>query len=222
MEELKKLWHTVFGDDYVIINKFFDTFYSRELCAVKHLNGRLCAAAYVLPVGELICDNKREKCAHIYAVAVYPEYRGRGYGIEVTKKAAELAIKAGYTAVVLHPADEGLFGFYEKHCGFHTAFFDSVMPAMPKKAERISITAYGALRETLLQDRDHIALDERALDYFVSTGGELYASETACFAADGGNICEYISNEKIGKAKPFGMIYGEKTVKNGYFGIAFE
>ena len=118
MDELKQLWHTVFGDDFELIDRFFDTFYSPALCATKFVGGKLCAAAYVMPVGELVYDGKREKCAHIYAVAVYPEYRGRGYGIEVTKKAAELAGKAGYTAV-LHPADEGLFGFYEIECG-HT------------------------------------------------------------------------------------------------------
>lgn len=221
MDELKQLWHTVFGDDYELIDRFFDTFYSPALCATKFVDGKLCAAAYVMPVGELVYNGKREKCAHIYAVAVYPEYRGRGHGIEVTKKAVELAGKAGYTAV-LHPADEGLFGFYEKHCGFVTAFYTSDVPALPNDAEKISAAQYADLREMLLQDRDHIALDVRALDYFVSTGGELYACENACFAVDGGKICEYISRDAIGELKPFGMIIEEKSIKNGYFGIAFE
>jgi ribosomal protein S18 acetylase RimI-like enzyme len=65
----------------------------------------------------------RVQCAMLYAIATLPECRGRGYGEAVTRAAYEQAIKIGFPAVVLKPADEGLFDFYEKRTEFR-AFFD--------------------------------------------------------------------------------------------------
>ncbi len=222
MEERKKLWHDVFGDDYAVIDTFFDTFYSPELCAAEYVDGKLCAAAYVLPVGELVTEKMREKCAHIYAVAVYPAYRGRGFGVTVTNKAVQLAKKAGFTAIVLHPADEGLYEFYEKHCGFKTAFYTDKREHDADGLQEVSTHDYRIRREELLAARDHIALNERALAYFVKTGGVLFADEHHCAATDGGRICEFIGEAEHGEFLPSGMIFGEKILKKAHFGLNFD
>lgn len=221
MDELKKLWHMVFGDDFDIIDSYFKRFYSDELCATEYINGELCAAAYVMPVGELVNGDEAEKCAHIYAVAVYPKYRGCGYGISVTKKAIKLAEEAGYSAIVIHPAEESLYSFYEKHCGFKTAFYSSYYEADISNYYQISAKEYLNMRETFLKGRPHIRLNDISVEYFLQTGGSFLSNGNSCLAIDDGNICEYLDNENHIDTIPFGMIYGEKKLKNAVFGLTF-
>ena len=181
--ELKNLWHTVFGDAPSVIDAYFDAFYTPDLTATEFVDGELAAAAYVLPAGELVCGDCREKCAHIYAVAVYPKFRGRGLGVSVTNLATEKAKKAGFSAVVLHPAEESLFGFYEKHCGFKTCFSASGKSPLSGDVLTLSETeAYIACREKFLANIPHVALNARVLDFFQKCGGLLYTSETGCSA----------------------------------------
>ena len=79
-----------------------------------------CPRAYILPVGDLASSGRScgPNCAMLYAIATLPEYRGHGYGEAVTRAAAELAVQKGFPAVVLKPADDGLFDFYKKRHGF--------------------------------------------------------------------------------------------------------
>lgn len=235
INELKKLWHTVFGDAPSIIDTYFDIFYSPELTAAEFIDGELAAAAYVMPAGELVNGKTREKCAHIYAVAVYPRYRGLGLGIFVTNRAVELAKKAGFTAVILHPASESLFGYYEKHCGFVTCFSAGTLPAGENAAAltKTDIDSYIVCREKYLQDIPHVALNREILDFFQKCGGVLYTSDTGCAAAeeiDGetvfrealGNTGKNAALSCPGDEIPTGMMYGRADFKNGWMGLTLE
>lgn len=241
MENLKHLWHTVFGDAPDIIDSFFETFYAPHLTATEFSDGKLAAAAYVMPAGYLVNGSSREKCAHIYAVAVYPRYRGLGFGVSVTKKAVELAKKAGFTAVILHPADEKLFGFYEKHCGFNTCFSaDTKSVPLPLCAAltEAGIEEYRTLREKFLQDIPHVELNRDVLSFFVKCGGKLYAGSHGCAAVESfdgvSHIREYLGDitcvnafescnvSSPGSSVATGMIYGENSFENGWIGLTLE
>lgn len=241
INDLKNLWHAVFGDAPSIIDAYFDTFYSPELVACEYADEKLAAAAYVMPAGELVNGDKREKCAHIYAVAVYPEYRGRGFGVAVTNRAVELAKKAGYTAVVLHPATERLFDYYEKHCGFEPCFCEKrtelTLPASENDFPCAEIGAYIACREKLLGNTPHVALSENVLNFFVKCGGKLLVSDSGCAAVeiyDGvayfrealGEFSQFISGNAVvstpGNETPTGMIHGAAPFKKGWLGLTLE
>lgn len=242
INELKQLWHTVFGDDFSIIDAYFDMFYSPELTAVEYSNGMLAAAAYVLPAGELINGKTREKCAHIYAVAVYPEFRGLGLGVSVTNKAVALAKNAGFTAIVLHPASESLFGYYEKHCGFSPCFAaqvsDSALPVSAAIAET-DVETYRTYREKYLKHIPHIMLSHDFLTFFQKCGGKLYAFEGGCAAVEDYDGVSHI-REKLGDfseginrfetciiSSPgscilTGMIHGNVSFESGWMGLTLE
>ncbi len=241
MEDLKNLWRTVFGDSNFVIDSFFETFYSPALTAVQYENGKLAAAAYVMPAGYLINGSSREKCAHIYAVAVYPEHRGKGYGISVTNKAVELAHKAGFSAVVLHPASESLFGFYEKYCEFYTCFSTDIHTEQLQISSLLSECdeeTYLHHREKFLCNIPHIELNFDILSFFRKCGGSLYISETGCAAVENydgisyirehlGSINEVNSFENCisatpGKTIPVGMIHKNLPFKNGWLGLTLE
>lgn len=247
MDELKNLWHTVFGDSPDIIDAYFRLFYDPKLTATEYVDGKLAAAAYVLPAGYLVYDGNREKCAHIYAVAVYPEYRGMGFGISVTNKAVEIAKAQGYSAVVLHPAEESLFQYYEKHCGFTTAFTSCVYEkdVLYDSAELQStdVETYMQVREKYLSDIPHIELSREILMFFTACGGALYIYDGGCAAAeiyDGTTyFCELLGSvpeqllarfskeEKCcinapGEDVTTGMIHGSWPIKNGWIGLTLE
>lgn len=241
MEDLKNLWRTVFGDSDSVIDSFFEIFYSPELTAVQYENGKLAAAAYAMPAGYLINGNTREKCAHIYAVAVYPEYRGKGFGISVTHEAVCLAHKAGFSAVVLHPASESLFRYYEKHCGFYPCFSSDIHTETLQAASFLSECdeeTYLHHREKFLHNIPHIELNFEILSFFRKCGGKLYISETGCAAVEnydgtsyirellgsinGVNAFENCISATPGKTVPVGMIYGVSPFQNGWIGLTLE
>lgn len=184
-EELKQLWHTVFEDEYEVIDTWFDCFYRPELTAVIRSAEVLAAMAYVMPVGTL----KGAPCCHIYAVAVNPSFRGLGLGIAVTNAAVELARRAGFSSIMLHPADAGLFDFYRRHCGFETAFSaclaELTLPVWTgKQLQPVSSEAYLQARARLLKPEGGVLLSPTMTDCFTRCGGRLYIGDDWCAAAE--------------------------------------
>lgn len=192
--QLKALWKTVFGDDDDDIDQFFSTWFSPALTIVMRDGTKPVAAAYILPVGQLVLrdehghEGTRLDCAMVYAIATLPVYRGNGYGEMVTRAAAELAAKTGYPAVVLKPADDGLFTFYTERSAFReffgafvSTFTDTdLTPLDPYYSlAPVSPLEYRQLRQKLLEDATFIDMDERGLSYqlYLSarSGGGLYA-----------------------------------------------
>ncbi|MDR0916837.1 MAG: GNAT family N-acetyltransferase, partial [Oscillospiraceae bacterium] len=162
---LKLLWRSVFHDDDATIDAFFDEWYAPELCAAVG-ESELAAMGFLMPIGDLVQPNKPDlPCAMIYAVATALEFRGRGYGSEVTRGLLKLADECGFGAAILHPADGGLFAFYER-CGLHTSFFEFDV-TLPRDAPLVKVTPseYRERREVLLADIPHIAFSVRALEY---------------------------------------------------------
>lgn len=184
LSSLKSLWAAVFGDEPVFIDGWFSRFYHPELTACIYENSSLAAAAYVLPFGML----SGLPCAHIYAVGVMPSLRGRGYGIRVTNEAVRLAQKAGFSAIALHPAEPSLYGFYQRYCGFYTAFTgreESLI--LPEPSERfICCRAEDYLRshEYLLANREHVTPNLSVLNWFTQTGGRLFTGTGWCAAVE--------------------------------------
>ncbi len=186
---LKKLWSIVFGDNEADIDYFFNIYFSPELTVVIDEGDVPVSAAYILPVGTLALPGSAPLgCAMIYAIATHPECRGRGYGEAVTRAAGDLAVKKGFPAVVLKPANDGLFEFYKNRSEFRV-FFDTYeyeykKPELSATVRLLSIepvTAgeYRRLRQHYLDGTAFIDMDERGLAYQQhlcgAAGGGLYA-----------------------------------------------
>lgn len=183
VSQLKALWQTVFGDGPDWLDPWFDAFYQPEHTAALWEGSRLLAAAYLLPVGSF----QGSPCCHLYAVAVHPDYRGLGLGLAVTRRAVEKAQAAGFAHILLHPADRGLFSFYEK-CGFVAGFPVEEEVLEPSKGRSIlapcSVDDYLTQRKELLAHRPAIAHDRALLDFFTASGGRLYRGEGWCAALE--------------------------------------
>lgn len=118
--ELKKLWQTVFGDKDDVVDYFFD--YAAEYydAYVYRCDGKIVSAFYLLDA-DIVTASERKKCKYLYAAATLPEYRNRGFMGEMIEYAAEYLKNKGFDCLFLCPAEESLFGYYEKF-GFKSAF----------------------------------------------------------------------------------------------------
>jgi len=194
---LKRLWRDVFGDGDEVIDTYFEYFYSPELAVFEKCGTAVAAACHIMPLGLLVLPGgEAEPCAALYAIAADPARRGEGFGARVTETAVRRAHDMGYSSVVLHPAQESLFGFYEKHGGFRTAFYAQERSicgngaAVP--ARRVSPAEYNELRETQLKTRLHIRYDVRCMEFqkrlCALSGGGLFA------LPDGG--CMIVESER--------------------------
>lgn len=181
--ELKALWQTVFGDDRSYIDQWFHAFFRPELTAVKEQDGSLAAMAFVLPVGTL----NGGSCASLYAVASAPGLRGTGLGKAVTADAVHLAEKAGFSHILLRPADRGLFGFYRK-LGFFPAFpVSETLVRLPEtgcQASPCDPERYLEVRSSLLCSDGVVLPSVSLLSFFSSSGGRLYAGDGFCAAVE--------------------------------------
>jgi len=193
---LKSIWKTVFGDPEKDIDNFFETYFEPEMTAIADSGSGIAAAAYLLPVGNIRCEDFRIPCAMVYAVATLPEYRDHGFATAVVNELISTGSAAGYKAAVLRPSDESLFEYYSAHTSFKEWFFvgerkfKRTAKASDDKTELTPVAPgeYIILRESMLSGIPHIEFDLRAMRYqeylCCQSGGGLYRAETT-----GGPAC---------------------------------
>lgn len=121
--QLKKLWKVCFADEDAYIDDFFTAMYQNEHVLLEEENGVLMGASFFLP-GEIWLEQPEtagswQPVRYVYALAVYPQYRGKGIAARLLQTARRL-----YDApLIAEPAEEGLIqGFYEPH-GFVKNFY---------------------------------------------------------------------------------------------------
>ncbi len=121
IDSLKELWHIVFGDDLSYIDFFFQNCYpfSRAVVA-KNDENKVIAMLFLIPSKALI-DGKEHKTEYIYAVGTHPDYRKRGISGELLSFTHKALKNEGALFSYLRPAEQSLFGFYEKY-GYKTLF----------------------------------------------------------------------------------------------------
>ena len=215
-----RIWSGVFGDGEQYIRGFLDRLYRPGRAAVAEVGGNIVSMAFFPRIGELVnSDGTSESCSYIYAVATLPECRGRGYGAAVSRLAVMKTREEG--AVVICPAEAGLFGYYERVCGFETGFYtdekEYPRPAkMSAPAEKIGKTEYFALREKYLAGTTHIRYSDVAAEYQskLCESGGFFNTSTGVFAAEkyGETV---IVKEALGHVPPeviAGALPGEKYV----------
>jgi len=120
---LRHIWKTVFASDDE--DAFFGFLYDPDMCSTAYHDSTLAAAGYLLPAGNIVCGESAVPATMIYAVATLPDFRGLGYGTAIVHDLISKSRAAGYPAIVLCPADDGLFRYYADHTEFHDWFYVS-------------------------------------------------------------------------------------------------
>jgi ribosomal protein S18 acetylase RimI-like enzyme len=182
---LRRIWINCFKDSEAETERFFRYFFGSKTSLILSCGNTDAAAAHLLLAAELISDGSSVKCPYIYGVGVLPEYRGMGFGAEITRAITRHCLDLGYDMSVLVPADEGLFAFYREHAGYNDYFTvnefyiktDGEFPSGISTA-RITPNEYNRQRETLLSDLNHLRFSRLACSYLnelcSSSGGGLF------------------------------------------------
>lgn len=121
---LKALWKECFADEDAYIDAFFHALYQDEHVLLEEENGVLMGASFFLPgkidrEGAGAGEHRWQDIRYVYALAVYPQYRGRGIAASLLHRAYEL-----YKApLIAEPANEGLIGGFYEPLGFTGNFY---------------------------------------------------------------------------------------------------
>lgn len=195
VEKLKALWLENFEDEENFVNQFFRMLKDTGTGLVAEIDGTIAGAAYVLCGQELILPSCGEKehapvCGYIYAVAVNKNYRHNGIGGALVKAAAEKAREREAEIITILPAEESLYGWYEKLIGVKCALYrkKQIIKSAPLELYMpLSSTEYMLWRENLLKDRPHLHLSDFSLELerimCVENGGGFYAAGCGIAAA---------------------------------------
>lgn len=212
--KLKRLWKECFADEDAYIDAFFEAMYEDAYVLLEEENGVLLGASFFLP-GKIWLERpgtagagtlekqglsggweQREgewkEIRYVYALAVWPQYRGRGIAARLLNHAHKI-----YDApLIAEPAEEGLVeGFYHP-LGFAKNFYlDKKRVELPvyhmQAAEipafvgqetsffPIQAEAYSQARDTILKKHGYISWPVRhvafALRQHQESGGGAFA-----------------------------------------------
>lgn len=201
-EDLKSLWHTVFGDDWRYIETFFDQVYTPGAALVAEAGEAVASMVFLLPIGRLVTPNGSSfPCTVSYAFATQKVYRGRGLGQAIANRAVQRSWKTGFPVNTICPAEDSLFGYYENRVGYEDFFYvqeqEFAHSALLRGGAIPSITgvdaaAYSRIRRSLLAERVYVDFAEKMMRYqqtlCCQSGGGLFLLQgehyTACAAVE--------------------------------------
>lgn len=135
IEKVKRLWMETFHDSREYVDMVIDHYYDSRLCRSRYIDGRLISSAIMIPYSlklEEDCFNAPEsvsaedgrmsirniprvvKCGYLCGLATVEEWRGRGIMASLISETEDAAIRNGFSAVTLIPADERLRKYYSR------------------------------------------------------------------------------------------------------------
>lgn len=201
--ELKQLWHLVFGDSNIIIDEFFRLKYSPENTLVKYDNDVLASMLYLLPA-KLDISGESYNAHYIYAAATREDYRSKGYMAQLVNQAIEKAKDEDLDFLVLYPAQESLYDYYAKF-GFSKGFIEkkvvltkyALKVLASKNIEEIPLNADNMLdiRKDALKNSNALQWDIQTLKYFL-TSCEVSGRKTICASNAQSGLSAYVVYEQ--------------------------
>lgn len=133
IEKVKELWIDTFHDSREYVGMVIDHYYDDNLCRRRYIDGRLISSAIMIPYslkldciditgnitaedGEMSNRNipRVVKCGYLCGLATNEEWRGRGIMASLISETEDAAIRNGFSAVTLIPADERLRKYYSR------------------------------------------------------------------------------------------------------------
>lgn len=230
-DKLRELFTEAF-EDAAFTDLFFSRGFSAERCFAAFDGGLLAALHW------FDCTLMGEKAAYVYGIAAFKSQQGRGIGSALIRAALERLKTLGYRQILLVPAGESLFGYYERF-GFRAASTireTEIGAGEPIPIRKLTVSEYAAARRELLPANG--LLQEGACLDVLSGYADLYAADGAIAAVSGGIIWELLGDENAapgliaalglesatvrmpGKGRPFAMALG--AGEDVYLGLALD
>lgn len=184
---LRELFTEAFGDA-AFTELFFRTGFSPVRCLTA-FDGRILAALHWFD-----CRLEGKKAAYIYGIATFEAHRGRGIGSKLIRAALGTLAAQGYEIILLVPAEERLFAYYERF-GFRTVSTireDLAAAGSPLPIRELTPNEYAEARRSLLPEHSLIQ-EGAALDLF-SGYATFFATDRALAAVTDHMIWELLGD----------------------------
>lgn len=212
MERLKAIWKLCFGDGDSFIDFYFARRFQPEQVAVYLVDQVITAMLTMIPI-QYVDGPKGEKTrqgAMLYAIATHPDFQRRGIASELMEWARSYLGSRQVELCVLVPAEEKLFGFYERQ-GYQAGFTlrEAVLNrdeirVMGKETPDFAVAAalpqtYNTIRNQLLRGTAYIAYGEEEVAYQKQvsrlSGADLYALSSG--GVQGCAAVECLTEDKV-------------------------
>ena len=181
IKSIVSLWQEAFGDSEDEIMFFINNRYKPENTVVCEEGGKVVSMLFLLE-GQMCIKGADYKAYYLYAACTSKEFRGRGLMASLLDYAKETAQSRGFKFICLKPAEESLFGFYEKH-GYKSCFkqktltfYTRDLPEISSDLSAISSVESDKIRDFAFSDTDYFKWDDSAID-FAFRQTELYGGK---------------------------------------------
>ena len=145
---LRTLFADSFGEEDAFIERFFSVSYSPSRARAVIDGEQVKAALYWFD-----CELHGKRVAYIFALSTAGSERGKGLATQLMKDTHEHLKSIGYSGAILVPAEDSLYGFYER-LGYrdtaHIAEFSVTASDKTAEIKEVSSEEYLALREKFL------------------------------------------------------------------------
>lgn len=129
---VRRMWKQTFDDTDEFLDLFFDCKYKDSNTLIYITDNVAAASLQMLPY-EINFYGEKIPFAYLAGLCTLPEYRKRGYMAKLIRKAHQVLTERNIPLSILVPAEEWLFGFYEKY-GYEKVFDKGEEPIYPLKA----------------------------------------------------------------------------------------
>lgn len=229
-DRLRPMWKEGFGDSDAFLDEFRDRMLRAQDVQIALCGEEPVAMIVLLPTVLCTRDREEEPAGSFYALTTLPEHRGRGIAARLVRSAAEQGRANGAKSIALSADGPGLFRYYAGQ-GWQDAFsvreVEIAAGAAGVQAVPGGAGAYTLLRERVLNGRDYIRWDERAVGFQElicrDSGGGLFTfrTEAPCCAAveydeDGGLLaCELLAPDGLLLPCAAGLLehFSEKRIR---------
>lgn len=185
--QLRALFTEAFTDAW-FTELFFSRGYSPERCFVAAEADILAAMHW------FDCSVDGKKAAYVYGIAAFESQRGKGIGSRLIRAGLEFLKAQGYEAVLLVPAEESLFGYYERF-GFSAVSSireETVLAGTPLPLRKLTISEYAELRRKLLPENG--VLQEGPALELLDGYADFYTTDHALCAVSRRVVWELLGN----------------------------
>lgn len=150
---VRRMWKICFDDTDEYIDLYFSKKYREENTLIFFENGEAVASLQMLPY-TITFYGERIPFAYLAGLCTLPQHRQKGYMAQLIYKAHSIIEERNIPLAILIPAEDWLYGFYEKYG--YTQVFDHDETPIPLK-DIINIAdleeAYNKFN-SLFQDKD--------------------------------------------------------------------
>ncbi|WP_029903007.1 GNAT family N-acetyltransferase [Prevotella sp. 10(H)] len=131
MPLVRQMWKTCFGDDDDFLDILFKYKYRNENTLIYFEDGIAVASLQMLPY-TITFYGEEIPFAYLAGLCTLPEYRKKGFMAKLIHRAHEIMRQREIPLSILVPAEDWLYGFYEKY-GYEKVFENGNTPLYPLK-----------------------------------------------------------------------------------------